>query len=124
MDHKVSVKGFQAEVDANGSGQGGLYETLGRAWVVKTTKEDVDKFYKKGEWNDMVVRAVGRHVLVTVNGVKTAELTNDKGNLKGYFGLQLHGSQDMEVYFKDIYIKDLSNAKHAGTSHMAGKNSR
>ena len=121
VDHKVSVKGFQAEVDANGSGQGGLYETLGRAWVVKTKKEDVDKFYKKGEWNDMVVRAVGRHVLVTVNGVKTAELTNDKGNLKGYFGLQLHGSQDMEVYFKDIYIKDLSKAKHAGTSHMPEK---
>ena len=121
VNHKVSVKGFQAEVDANGNGQGGLYETLGRAWVVKTKKEDVDKFYKKGEWNDMVVRAVGRHVLVTVNGVKTAELTNDKGNLKGYFGLQLHGSQDMEVYFKDIYIKDLSKAKHAGTSHMPAK---
>ncbi|MCM8542896.1 MAG: DUF1080 domain-containing protein [Lentisphaeraceae bacterium] len=121
VKHVVSVKGFQAEVDANGNGQGGLYETLGRAWVVQPTKEDVAKFFKPQEWNDMTVRAVGRHVVVTVNGVKTAELTNDKGNLKGYFGLQLHGSQDMEIYFKDIYIKDLSNAKHAGTSHMAPK---
>ena len=121
VNHKVSVKGFQAEVDANGSGQGGLYETLGRAWVTKPKPQEIAKFFKKNEWNDMSVRAVGRHVTVTVNGVKTAELTNDKGNLKGYFGLQLHGSQDMEVYFKDIFIKDLSKDKHAGTSHMAPK---
>ena len=121
VNHKVSVKGFQAEVDDNGSGQGGLYETLGRAWVTKPKPEGIAKFFKKGEWNDMSVRAVGRHIVVEVNGVKTAELTNDKGNLKGYFGLQLHGSQDMEIYFKDIYIKDLSKDKHAGTSHMARK---
>ena len=121
VNHKVSVKGFQAEIDANGNGQGGLYETLGRGFVVKPKPEEIAKFFKKGEWNEMSVRAVGRHVVVTVNGVKTAELTNDKGNLKGHFGLQLHGGQDMEVYFKDLYIKDLSKAKHAGMSHMAPK---
>ena len=121
VNHVVSVKGFQAEIDANGNGQGGLYETLGRAWVVQPKPEEVAKFFKKGEWNDMTVRAVGRHIVVTVNGVKTAELMNDKGNLKGYFGLQLHGGQDMEVYFKDVYIKDLSHSTDVGTSFMAPK---
>lgn len=121
VNHKVSVKGFQAEVDSEGNGQGGLYETLGRQWVVQPNKEVVDKFFKKHEWNEMTVRAVGRHVVITVNGFKTAELINDPGNLEGYFGLQLHGRQDMEVYFKDIRLKDLSNKNDVGISFMPEK---
>lgn len=117
VDHKVSVKGFQAEVDSRGNGQGGLYETLGRAWVIKPKKEFVDSFYKLGEWNEMTVRAVGRHVVVKVNGVKTAELKNDPGNLEGHFGLQLHGGQDMDVQYKDIMIQDLSQRHDVGISH-------
>ena len=66
----------------------------------------------------MTVRAVGNHVVVKVNGIKTAELTNDHENTEGYFGLQLHGSQDMEVYFKDIYIKDFSQQLDAGRSSL------
>lgn len=108
VNHRVSVKGFQAEIDSQGKNQGGLYETLGRAWVKKVPAEKVKTFYKKHDWNEMTVRAVGTHIIVNVNGVKTAELTNDHGNTEGYFGLQLHGGQDMEVYFKDIFLKDLS----------------
>jgi hypothetical protein len=114
VKHYVSVKGFQAEIDATGKEIGGLYETLGRSWVVKPTKEQVEKYYKMKEWNDMKVRAVGRDVVIHVNGVKTAELKNDQGNVEGFFGLQLHGGQHMDVYYKDIEIKDLSQKTDAG----------
>ena len=114
VKHFVSVKGFQAEIDARGKEIGGLYETLGRSWVVNPTKEQFVKYYKIKEWNDMTVRAVGRDVVVHVNGVKTAELKNDQGNIEGFFGLQLHGGQDMDVYYKDIKIKDLSQRPAAG----------
>ena len=107
VDHAVSVKGFQAEIDASGSDVGGLYETLGRAWVVQPKPEDVKKFYKHKDWNEMTVTAIGGNVTVTVNGVKTAELKNDPGAREGYFGLQLHGGQKMNVLFKDIAIKEM-----------------
>ena len=107
VDHAVAVKGFQAEIDAGGSGVGGLYETLGRAWVVQPTAEQIQKFYKPKEWNEMSVTAVEGNIRVEVNGVVTADLKNDTGARRGRLGLQLHGGQKMQVMFKDIEIKEL-----------------
>lgn len=104
VDHAVGVHGFQAEV-ANAPSVGGLYETGGRAWVVKPDPEQTKKCYKPSEWNQMTVSARGRHIVVHLNGTKTAELSDDPGRLEGHFALQLHGGQDMEVMFKDIEIQ-------------------
>ncbi len=109
VNHAVSVKGFQAEVDSNGVNAGGIYETLGRGWVARVPQDRVSTFYKKHDWNEMIVKAIGKDTTVYVNGVKTVELKNDNGLSKGYFGLQLHGGQDMHVEFKDIKIHDLSD---------------
>lgn len=105
----VSVNGFQAEIDSEGADVGGIYETAGRYWVSRVTPEKVNTFYKKHDWNEMVVKAIGKDTMVFVNGVKTVDLQNDPGRTEGYFGLQLHGGQDMHVEFKDIEIIDLSD---------------
>ncbi|MFT6180534.1 MAG: hypothetical protein ACJAQT_005347 [Akkermansiaceae bacterium] len=106
----VSVNGFQVEVDTSQE-TGGLYETGGRAWVINPTKEVIKKrTYKPGEWTTLELRAVGRDVEVKINGVVISKLTNDKGRLKGHFGLQLHGGQDMHVEFKDIAIQEIESA--------------
>ncbi|MBN2129030.1 MAG: DUF1080 domain-containing protein [Sedimentisphaerales bacterium] len=97
----VGVHGFQAEIDAS-QDVGGLYETGGRAWVVQPSPEDVKTWFKPGQWNRMTVSAHGHRVVVHVNGQKSAELVNDPGRLEGYLGLQLHGSQDVEVQFKEL----------------------
>ena len=99
----VGVHGFQAEIDAKND-VGGLYETGGRAWVVKPGPEEVKKFFKPQQWNQMTVSAHGRRIVVHVNGHKTAELKNDPGRLQGHLALQLHGSKDMNVMFRDIEI--------------------
>lgn len=99
----VGVHGFQAEIDAT-KDVGGLYETGGRAWVVKPTAKDLKKFFKPQQWNRMTVSAHGRRIVVHVNNVKTAELKNDKGRLEGHIALQLHGGQDMRVEVKSIEI--------------------
>ena len=106
VDHKVSVAGFQAEVDAKGKNCAGLYETLGRKWVAQPSKEAKAAF-KLGEWNTMTVKAVGSDITVHLNGVKAVELKNDTGRTKGHFGLQLHGGQDMDVSFRNIVIKTM-----------------
>ena len=110
VDHAVSVKGFQAEIDADGKDVGGLYETLGRAWVAQPTPEFIKTYYKDKDWNEMTISAIGGDVTVTVNGVQTAVLKDDPGPREGYFGMQLHGGQDMHVLFKDIEIKELPGA--------------
>ena len=97
----VGIHGFQAEIDAT-KDVGGLYETGGRGWVVKPRPKAVAKYFKPGRWNQMTVSARGRRIVVHVNNTKTAELRNDKGRLSGQVALQLHGSQDVEVHFKDI----------------------
>ena len=97
------VSGFQAEIDPT-KDAGGLYETNGRAWVVQPKPEDVKTWYKPGEWNEMDVTAVGRRLVVHVNGRKSAEVLNDAGRTEGRLALQLHGGNDMDVRFKDIEI--------------------
>lgn len=99
----VGVHGFQAEIDA-AKDVGGLYETGGRGWVVQPGSEDVQKWFKPGQWNEMTVSAHGGRIVVHVNGIKSAELKNDKGRAKGHFAIQLHGGQDMEVMIKDVEI--------------------
>lgn len=99
----VNIHGFQIEVDTTFE-TGGLYETGGRAWVVKHDADKSRNNYRQGEWNSMVLSAHGRDVTVNLNSRHSASLKNDPGNLKGHFGLQLHGSQDMDVYYKNIEI--------------------
>ena len=107
----VSVNGFQVEVDTTQE-TGGLYETGGRAWVKKPSPETVKKrAYKSGEWTDLELSAIGRDVVVKINGIISSELKNDRGRIKGYFGLQLHGGQDMHVEFKDIVIREVESPR-------------
>lgn len=97
------VTGFQAEIDSE-KDAGGLYETNGRAWVSQPKPEDVKNWFKPGQWNEMTVSAHGGHIVVHVNGIKSAELKDDPGRREGKFALQIHGGQDCEVWFKDIEI--------------------
>ncbi len=104
VNSAVSVNGFQAEIDAGGNGVGGVYETGGRAWVQKPTQDAIEKFYRKGDWNEMDINAYGKRVKVQVNGATTVALENDPGRTSGKIGPQLHGSQDMDVEFSAIEI--------------------
>jgi len=99
------VTGFQAEIDAD-KDAGGLYETNGRAWVSQPKPEDVTRWFKAGQWNEMTVSARGGHIVVHVNGLKSAELKDDPGRREGKFALQVHGGQDCEVWFKDVEIME------------------
>ena len=98
------VSGFQAEIDPE-KDAGGLYETNGRAWVSQPQPDDVKRWYKPGQWNEMIVSAHGGHIVVHVNGVKSAELKDDPGRREGKFALQVHGGQNCDVWFKDIEIR-------------------
>jgi Domain of Unknown Function (DUF1080) len=98
------VSGFQAEIDAT-KDVGGLYETNGRSWVSLPTPAQVATWFKPNEWNEMTVTAKAGHLTVTINGKVSADLPNDPGRKEGRFALQVHGGQDVDVWFKDIEIQ-------------------
>jgi hypothetical protein len=101
--------GLQIQVGPLNTGTGGIYESYGRAWLVKPTLDAEKKFLKDGEWNEMTISAHGGDVVVHVNGQKTAELTGDKGRPEGHFALQMHAGCKMTVMFKEI---ELLEEKH------------
>jgi hypothetical protein len=100
------MMGIQAEIDEK-QNVGGMYESYGRNWLSLPPKEEVAKFFKPGEWNEMTVEGHGPHVVVSVNGTKASEIDDPSIRMKGPFALQIHGGQDVEVMFKDIKIEEL-----------------
>jgi hypothetical protein len=52
----------------------------------------------------MTVTAIGRNVMVHVNGLRSAAIFNDPGRLDGHIALQLHAGQDCHIMFKDLQI--------------------
>lgn len=108
VEHAVGVKGFQAEITPTGFPAAGLYETLGRAWVVQSDKEQVNKLFKKNDWNIMEVLAVGGNIQVRLNGSQVCEVKDDTGRPEGHLGVQLHGSIDMDVRFRKVEIMEIA----------------
>ena len=97
--------GLQVQVGRAGSGVGGIYESYGRAWLDKPTVEEEKKFLEEDDWNLMTIDARGGNVVVTVNGVKTAGLKDDKSRPEGHLALQMHSGCIMRVMFKEIEIR-------------------
>ena len=105
VENEVIVHGFQVEIDTSLE-TGGIYETGGRGWVhFPDFKLHEKSGYKAGEWTELIVTAVGTHYIIKVNGVTITEITDPQGRREGRVALQLHSGLEMDVEYKDIYIR-------------------
>ena len=107
-----SVPGYQ--VDMGDGYWGCLWEEHKRSKrVFAYPKEDADKILHHDDWNHYFVRAVGHHITIYLNSVKTADGDDPEGLLSGPLGFQLcHGGNEV-ASFRNIYIKTRFTA--AGT---------
>ena len=127
------VGGYQADIDAGNSFTGIIYDEGGVAggrgimskrgektlWNKKNVRSStplnknnaqIRKDIKPcGQWNECIVKAVGNHIICSINGQTTTELTDNspKALKSGVIGLQMHGGHTMTIQFKDIRIKML-----------------
>lgn len=126
------VGGYQADFDAGGGYDGCLYDEAGVAggrgvfstrgekttWEADPkpkkeslgeTKDEMKKYIKVGDWNDVVLMAKGNHVTYTINGKLMTDLTDNspKALKEGVLALQCHAGYTMEIQFKDIKLKML-----------------
>lgn len=75
------------------------------------------------EWNELRIVAVGNRMIHQVNGITTADITDNspKAMLRGELGLQLHQGKPMTVEFKNLTLRALTGADAKSTLDKAIK---
>ncbi len=75
---------------------------------LEESNDDLKKAIKPtGEWNDCVVVADGNHMVYSINGHVTTDLTDSSPDARkdGVIALQMHAGFTMTIQFKDVKIK-------------------
>lgn len=90
-------------------GLGGIYETQGRGWLCKPPPATNPLLH---DANDVSCALEVRddHVRVTVNGMVTADFTDDDSNpfrAAGFFALQIHGGSVCRVLWRSLEVRIL-----------------
>ncbi len=97
------VKGLQADA-AEGRFWGNLHDEGGRKLVVDGWTSKGERAVHANDWNDYTIYCKGPLVRLTLNGVVTAEVNNEKP-ASGVIALQLHAGPPMRVEFRNIRIR-------------------
>jgi hypothetical protein len=124
------VGGYQADMEAGINHSGILYEEKGRGIIAKRGEQvvideegskSVDQYakstsiqehIKSNQWNDYRVLAQGNHLQHYINGYKSIDVVDaeiGKNSDAGLFALQVHAGPNMQVFYKDIKIKRISD---------------
>lgn len=100
--------GYQADM---GEGYwGSLYdESRRRKTLAHTHAVVLRHIVKQNDWNDYVIRCENAHIQLWMNGVLTADYSEDENDIpiSGRIGLQIHGGGKAEASYKDITIEEL-----------------
>lgn len=104
------IKGRQVEIDrAIGHHTGGIYGD-GKGWIVWPAPE-LETVIKPNDWNDLQISVVGKRYITRLNGKQMIDFTYPSpGATAGVIALQLHSGGEGRMRFKDLRIRDLSDA--------------
>jgi hypothetical protein len=101
-----AVTGPQCDIGAQYWGS--LYGENFGGMMKEAPRDKVEAKLKKDDFNEYHIKAVGKKVFISVNGVVTVDQEFDKMPEEGIIAFQLHSGPPMEVTFKNIEFKDLS----------------
>ena len=93
-------------------GQKVVIDEAGKKQVVGSVGDpkEILAAIKHDDWNDYVITARGNHLVQTINGHTTIDVTDKqpiKSASEGLIALQIHAGFDMTVQFKDISLIEL-----------------
>jgi hypothetical protein len=69
--------------------------------------KNTKKLLKPKDWNQMRIRAVGQNYTVWLQEEEVMNYKSSSAKEKGPIGIQLHGSRNMKIDFKDISVEKL-----------------
>lgn len=123
VPNSTEMSGYQ--VDAGEGWWGKLYDESRRNKVIAAAANlvEVTAAVKKGEWNEMRIRAEGPRIRSWVNGVAALDYTETEPNIAqdGHIGLQVHSGGKVEVQFKDVVLEELPPTPGAPTWDKVGR---
>jgi hypothetical protein len=100
------VAGYQMDAAADNY-WGNIYDERGkRGIMVDSFKEKGSKVVRLKDWNDIEILCQGDHLQIKLNGLVTADI-HDSAAMDGVIALQLHRGPPMQVWFRNIAIKEL-----------------
>ncbi len=102
------MSGYQADIEAGCSGS--LYDESRRNKMLATAdKALVQRLEKHGDWNRYEIRCRGNRIQIFLNGERTADYTEADPTIPqhGRIGLQIHGNNNAEVFYRNINIEEL-----------------
>ena len=93
------------QVDMGGNYWSELYDESRRRTVLQGPDlERLKEHINYDGWNTYVIRCVGRHIQLWLNGHKTVDW-NEPG--EGIIAVQIHSGPPTEAWYKDITIEEL-----------------
>ncbi len=104
----MAVIGYQADVSE--TFWGSLYDEKRRdVALVQPSEALIKRAVKLNDWNDYEIDAQGKHIMLKLNGVTTADYTEEDERIpqKGIIATQVHSGPPLEVRFRNLRIKEL-----------------
>lgn len=103
----MEMIGYQADVGP--TWWGSLYdESRRRVTLAAPSEATIQRALKPDRWNDYEVEAIGKRVVLKLNGTVTVDYTEEDETLaqSGLIGLQVHSGPALEVRFREIRIQE------------------
>lgn len=108
LPKSTEMIGYQADIGKDVWGS--LYdESRRRKFVAQADPDVVAKLIREKEWNEYVIRAVGRHVTLSINSVNTVDYQEQDRAIpmKGKIALQVHSGGPFKVEFRKLRLTPL-----------------
>jgi hypothetical protein len=108
VPNDTEVSGYQADIGEKYWGC--LYDESRRNKVLVQAPTELEKVLKPDGWNSYVISAVGDHITLTLNGLKTVDYHEPDANIArdGIIAVQVHSGPPLRVEFRNVRIKVLN----------------
>ena len=103
----MEMIGYQADVGP--TWWGSLYdESRRRVTLAEPSEATLRGALKPDAWNEYEVSAIGKRVVLKLNGIVTVDYTEEDDSIeqKGLIGLQVHSGPPLEARFRNIRIQE------------------
>jgi HEAT repeat protein len=111
VPNHFEVSGFQADMDTGPEGGywGTLYDESRRNRALVAPPKSLLKTVVKPGWNQYEIRCEGPRIQLFLNGVRTVDYTERDAKVpeSGIIGLQIHGGDPSEAWYRKIAIEEL-----------------
>jgi hypothetical protein len=108
VEGSSEVSGYQADIGEKYWGC--LYDESRRNKILVQAPPDLEKTLPRDGWNHYVIRAQGKHIALSLNGVKTVDYDEEDEAIDraGIIALQVHAGGPLRVEFRNLRIRELA----------------